>query len=366
MSEVFMDDPVIDPEEMRDAAKRLLADRVDIRATYAEPPRDEAEPLFSAMAELGWTLLTVPADMEGLGQSFAALAPIYEEMGRVTAPVALFPSLASLELLTLADAGDQARKLAGRVAIGEAQVAVGLVRPGVLTVKGGTLTGGLRFVPADSRTTHLLVLIEDESPSAWLVDLASAGVTMQQTEMWDRSRRVIDISLDRVSASGLLESSVADVLGRVRAHIDLAIAWDSLGGAKRSLEETVAYMLTRQQFGRQIGSFQALKHRAADHKVAIEIAAALVRHATGAFAAGHAGAEILAGQARLIANDAYHAMAEDSVQLHGGIGFTWEHDCHLFLKRALLNEMLYETPDQRRDRLAPSVIEHAMADRVCT
>lgn len=364
MSEALMDNSVIDPEEMRDAAKRFLADQVDIRAAYAEPPRDEANALFGAMAELGWTLLTVPADLEGLGQSFSALAPIYEEMGRVISPVALFPSMASLELLTSENVRGKARELAKRVAVGDAQVAVALVRAGSLTVAERTLTGSLQSVLADSRTSHLLVLIDNGSPSAWLIDLTSAGVTMQQAEMWDRSRRVVDIVLDGASAAEVLEGGVLEAIGRVRAHIDLAIAWDSIGGAKRSLNDTVAYMLTRQQFGRQIGSFQALKHRAADHKVAIEIAAALVRHATESFAAGDARADILAGQARLIANDAYHAMAEDSIQLHGGIGFTWEHDCHVFLKRALLNDMLFDTPDQRRDRLAPSVIEHAMTDRI--
>lgn len=363
MSDTLMDDPiVIDPEEIRDAAKRLLTDHVDQRAPYAEPPQDIAASLFDKMNELGWPLLCVPERMDGLGQSFAALAPIYEEMGRVTSPVALFPALASLEVLTLDAAGEKAHELAVGVATGECQVAVAIDRANAVTIDGGRLSGVLRSVPADQGVSHILVLQAQDGPGAVLVDLSATGVTVERPEMWDRSRPVIDVTLS--DAQGTVLSGIpADALNRVRGHIDLALAWDSLGGARRSLDETVAYMLTRQQFGRPIGSFQALKHRAADHKVAIEVAAALLRDATQAFVENVPGATERAGQARLLANDAYHAMAEDSVQLHGGIGFTWEHDCHVFLKRALLNEMLFGTPDERRDALAPAIVARALEGR---
>lgn len=363
MSETLAEIPAIDAEEMRDAARRLLADRVDRRAPYAEPPRDVCDALFAAMAELGWTLLTVPEEMDGLGQSFAALAPIYEEMGKAVSPVALFPSLASLELLTLESASPAARALAGRVASGEAQVAVAIVGSDVASVEGGRLNGTLTALPADAGVGHLLLLIEGAEAAAWLIALDAPGVTVTRLEMWDRSRHLIDVTLQDAVADAALAKGVAESIERVRGHLELALAWDSLGGARQSLEETVAYMLTRQQFGRPIGSFQALKHRAADHKVAIEVAAALTRQATDAFARHEPDAATYAAQARLCADDSYHAMAEDSVQLHGGIGFTWEHDCHLFLKRALLNEMLYATPAARRDKLAPTLFDRTRGER---
>lgn len=343
----------IEPEEMRDAAKRLLADRVDMRAPYAEPRHDDADTLFASMTELGWMLLTVPEELGGLGQSFAALAPIYEEMGKVVSPVALFPSLASLELLTLEHASPAARAVAGQVASGGAQITVALVGPDFVSVHGDRVHGMLPALPADTGVGHLLLLVE--GVAAWLIDLNDPGVTVARPEMWDRSRPVIDVALEGVVMGRALSEGVVEAIERVRGHLDLALAWDSLGGARQSLEETVAYMLTRQQFGRPIGSFQALKHRAADHKVSIEVAAALTRQATNAFARREPDAAIRAAQVRLLADDSYHAMAEDAVQLHGGIGFTWEHDCHLFLKRALFNEMLYATPEARRDRLVPTL-----------
>ena len=194
-----------------------------------------------------------------------------------------------------------------------------------------------------------------------LVDLAGEGVSQDPAPMWDRSRRAADIRLEGARASCLVEGQEAT--DHVRAHLDLALALDSIGGARQSLEETIAYLGVRQQFGRPIGSFQALKHRAADHKVALEMAAALARHATVSFATPLGLGGLIAGQARLLANQAYRAISEDAVQLHGGIGFTWEQDCHLFLKRAWLNEVLFGVPEQRRDELAPKLLARVAADR---
>ncbi|MEJ7936015.1 acyl-CoA dehydrogenase family protein [Sphingobium sp. AN558] len=357
MSEILAEQSTIDPEEMRDAARRLLADRVNRRAPYAEPPRDESETLFAAMSEQGWALLTAPEETGGLGQSFAALAPIYEEMGKVMSPVALFPSLASLELLTLESASPAARALAEKVACGDAQVAVAIVRPDTLSVEGECLNGMLLALPADIGSDHLLLLVDGAEAAAWLIEFSAPGVLITRPEMWDRSRPVIDIKLEDVDAIRALSEEISAAIERVRGHLELALTWDSLGGARQSLDETVAYMMSRQQFGRPIGSFQALKHRAADHKLSIDVATALAREATDAFAKGAQDAAVRASQARLLADESYHAMAEDAVQLHGGIGFTWEHDCHLFLKRALLNEMLYDSPEARRDRLAPTLFK---------
>ena len=350
MSTILADGIEVDVEEIRDVARRLLADRVDRRAPYAEPPRNEARALFLSMAELGWTQLTLPEEVGGLGLSFTALAPIYEEMGKAVAPVALFPTLASLELLASPQASADARSLCPAIVGGEVKLAVAFTPQGRAAVREGQAELAALSIPADPDTSHLLLL--EEGGAAWLVDLAAAGATVRQPEMWDRSRPVIDIVLESAPAIAATVGDPAEPIARVRGHLDLALAWDSLGGARQSLEETIGYMLTRQQFGRQIGSFQALKHRAADHKVAVEVATAFAREATGAFARQAPEAAVRAAQARILANDAYHAMAEDAVQLHGGIGFTWEHDCHLFLKRALLNEMLFETPEARRDRLA--------------
>ncbi|MEN9932996.1 MAG: hypothetical protein RIS17_1569 [Pseudomonadota bacterium] len=345
-----MDIETIDPEELRDAASRMLGDMVQRRAPYDEGKSADREGLYGAMVEQGWLLLTVPAEMDGLGQSFAALAPIYEELGKAIAPVVLAPSIATLELMAF-NPTDALTELAAGIAGGEVRVAV--AEQGSVSVAGGKLTGSLTGVLADEGATHLVLLGTDGQ--AWIADLSAASVT--SPESWDRSRILLDIALDGVAADAALASADPAATDRVRAHLDLAIAWDNVGGHAKILEETLDYLRTRKQFDRAIGSFQALKHRAADHKVALDVARGAARNATRAYAAGDADAVTVAGQARLVTEAAYRGMAEDSVQLHGGIGFTWEHDCHLFVKRAILNEFLYGRANERRDRLAPAVID---------
>lgn len=347
-----MDNETIDTAELRDAASRMLGDMVARRAPY-DPGKDANRAgLFAAMAEQGWLLLTLPAEMDGLGQSFAALAPIYEELGKAIAPVVLAPTSATLELLAFGPS-DALTELAAAIAGGEARVVVATSIKG-LTISGGKLTGRLNGLLADEDSTHLLVLGDDGQ--AWLVDLAASGASVATIDSWDRSRILLDVTLDGASAVAALTAPDRAATDRVRGHLDLALAWDCVGGIARLLDETLDYLRTRRQFDRPIGSFQALKHRAADHKVELEVARAAARGATEAFARGGDGAIAQAGGARLIAEQAYRYMTEDGVQLHGGIGFTWEHDCHLFLKRAILNELLYGRANERRDRIAPAMI----------
>jgi len=220
--------------------------------------------------------------------------------------------------------------------------------------------GELSVIRGAVGATDLLVLPELGGGRAALIDLHGPGVAFERVETWDRGRFFSDIRLTDAPARPLA-IDVRDAKHLARAHLDLAMAWDSVGAADQALTEAVAYMGTRQQFGRPIGSFQALKHRAADLKVGLELARALASKASGVYAERAFTWSDLAGQARLLAVDAYRAIAEESVQFHGGIGFTWQHDCHLFLKRALMNEMLGDRPEQVRDRVAPGVFSRALA-----
>ena len=343
----------IDPEELRDSARRLLSDQVDHRAGYDQPGSNRGAALYREIADLGWLLLTASAARGGLGQSFEALAPIYEEMGRALSPVAISGTMAAVDILRDQDEGPSA-ELLDRIVAGEARVAIAFV-PAAEAPAGRSL--GL--VPDAVGATDLLLLPASGESGAGLIDLDGPGVTINAVETWDRSRSFADIRLD--SAPQMPLAGDAAAAGRLaRAHIDLAFAWDSIGGGEQALEEAIAYMGTRKQFGRPIGSFQALKHRAADLKVGLEVARALAQRASSAFAERSDGWEDLGGQARLLATDSFRAITEESVQFHGGIGFTWEHDCHLFLKRALMNEVLGGTPEQVRDRVAPGIFKRAM------
>lgn len=359
MNAVTHDDvDVIDPEELRDAARRLLVGKVDRRAGWGEHGAADTASLESEIAALGWLLLTMPAARGGMGQNFLALAPIYEELGRSLAPVTIADTMAAVDVLTT-DESAAAAQLLERIAVGEARVAVAFS----WEADDENVSGEFSIVRGAVGATDLLVLPEHGHGPALLIDLLGGGVTIERVDTWDRGRVFGDIRLQGAASRSLaIDASVATQIAR--AHTDLAMAWESVGAAEQALSEAVAYMGTRHQFGRPIGSFQALKHRAADLKVELELARALARQASAVYAERAAGWSDFAGQARLLAVDAYRAIAEEAVQFHGGIGFTWEHDCHLFLKRALMNEVLGGVPEQIRDRVAPGIFAQALGARL--
>jgi alkylation response protein AidB-like acyl-CoA dehydrogenase len=342
-----------DSETLREAARRLLTDKVDRRAGYSDPQREVRTALEGEMTALGWKLLTVPESRDGLGQGFAALAPIYEELGRTLAPVTMSGTMAAVDVLS-ANRDEAGSALLDRIVTGEARVAV--VFPN-FALNSKTIDATFNTLCDADHATDLLILPYAGPPV--LVALESAGVTVEPIQTWDRSRYFADIHLAGAASTQLdIDAAAA---GRIaRAHLDLAMAWDCIGAAEQALEEAVAYMGIRRQFDRPIGSFQSLKHRAADLKVGLELARALACNAGDLYAMRGDGWDDRAGQARLLAVRAFRAIAEDAIQFHGGIGFTWEHDCHTFLKRALMNEMLGETEAQVSDRIAPGIFSRAL------
>jgi alkylation response protein AidB-like acyl-CoA dehydrogenase len=355
MSADALEEPgLIDPETLRDSARRFLADKVDRRAGLGDVRRDVRAALQAEMTALGWLILTIPESRHGLGQGFAALAPIYEELGRALAPVTMSGTMMAVDVLS---AHDDATGIAllDRIVSGEALVAVAFTDHSMdfqaANVKFSTICDA-------DRATDLLVL-PSAGPAA-LIALDTSGVIVEPVQTWDRSRYFADIQLARAAVTPLVID--AHAAARIaRAHLDLAMAWDCIGAAEQSLEEAVAYMGMRRQFDRPIGSFQSLKHRAADLKVGLELARALARTAGDLYDARGDGWEDRAGQARLLAVRAFRAVSEEAIQFHGGIGFTWEHNCHIFLKRALMNEMLGETAEQISDRIAPGIFSRAQA-----
>ena len=350
-------DMVIEPAELRDTARKLLEKAANLRAAYGESPSVACAELRNLMAEQGWMLLTTPAAQDGLGQSFLALAAIYQELGRMLSPVAYAGTMAAVDVLASLDSADVDAWMAG---IGSGEVVFALAPAGEVKIADDKATGKLTDVWEAGQATHLLLVPDGPDGCLAIVDLAGATVT--DTPMWDRTRTVGVICLAGAATTILVSGkAAADATLVARAHVDLALACDSLGAADRCLEASIEYMAARQQFNRPIGSFQALKHRSADLKVGLEIARAFTNDAIGAFMAHRQGWPFIAAQAKLLASSALRAIAEESVQFHGGIGFTWEHDCHLFLKRALLNEVLCGTPDAYKDRIAPDIMRRAFA-----
>ena len=225
----------------------------------------------------------------------------------------------------------------------------------------------LNLQPHAAAATHWLLPVEDVGPAVALLALPHAGVTVVDAASWDATRSVGDLVLDQVAlqpdAIVLQGEPAAVAWRRAAARFDLAMACDAVGGTDRILTQTLDYLGTRQQFGRAIASFQALKHRCADHATSLAGARALVRRAVRDFAAGSGDWQGSAALARLHAGSVFLQVSEDAVQLHGGIGFTWEHDCHVFLKRARLGEALGATAAARKDALAPGLFRSIMESR---
>ena len=361
---------MIEVDELRDAARRVLGgslDRQEILRTPASIPQLN-KTLWRTIVELGWLGLCVPEAHGGLGQSFIALSTLYRELGR-SLPDASFASAAiGLDVLSEAAAHDVAAKTLEAGIAGEAFVVSTTSGRGRVEIaaRGDSvvLDGTLRGVLAARDATHLLVPIGQTEPAIALVALPNPHIAIVPRATWDMTRgEVCDVTFSALEIAPdeiLLRGPAAErALLRAAAHFDLALACDAVGGAEQIFEETLAYMETRKQFGRAIASFQALKHRCADLRTSMEAARALVDAACQSMAAGQGAWRAMAASARLQAGAVYRQVTEEAVQLHGGIGFTWEQSCHLFLKRARLSEALGGTAEQRKDELAVTMLRAA-------
>jgi alkylation response protein AidB-like acyl-CoA dehydrogenase len=291
-----------------------------------------AEDRWSMIADMGLLMAAVPEARGGLGLGGEAVGTIHVELGRA---LVSGPAIAQMMAIEALAGSDAPAELLDRAMSGDVMTA-SLAADGTLTC-----------VPDADRASHVLVV----SPGR--VALAPLdGATITPRETWDRTRRLFDVA---PSDDGIVlaEGSAADALAeRIEQLMLLALAGDSLGGAEAILGLTIDYLKTRRQFDRPLALFQALKHRVADMKTQLAAADALFR----ARAAGQASL-VEIGALKAHATTVYRAIAEEAVQLHGGIGLTMEHHCHLFLKRATLNAALGGDADRReaaagREKLA--------------
>lgn len=279
----------------------------------------DAEKSWSLITEMGWLMMAVPEAQGGLGLGREAMGVIHSELGRALVPGPAIAQMLVIEALSAADESPERNDLLARAMGGEIITA---------SLSSG---GKLDCVPDADRASHVLVTAADRVA---LVPLAGATITPRDT--WDETRRLFDVEItgDHVT---LATGDAAVALGqRIQTLLLFALAGDSLGGADAILELTVDYLKTRRQFDRPLALFQALKHRVADMKTWLSAAEALFwnRALDPAATLG----EI--GPLKAHATSVYREIAEDAIQLHGGIGLTMEHHCHLFLKRATLNAVL--------------------------
>jgi alkylation response protein AidB-like acyl-CoA dehydrogenase len=358
-------------DDLRAAVRSVLADRCAPDAVLARV--EGAEPYDPALwrvlaAELGLAGLLVPEKLGGQGASAREVAVVMEELGGAVAPV---PFLGSAVLATSAvlgcDLADEAvASLLGRLAVGEQTAALAVplsAAPGggfpetVRADADGLLTGRVTSV-ADAFAADVLVVPAVGPQGPGLYEVAAAEALVERFVSLDLTRPLADVTLD--GAFGRLLAG-SDARGAAAA-VDHALltgagllASEQLGVAQWCLDQTVHYLGERHQFGRVVGSFQALKHRLADLWLQVVSARAAARSAADALASDSSDAPVAVAVAQAYAAGVAVHAAEEAVQLHGGIGMTWEHPAHLYLKRAKADEIALGTPGLHRAALGALV-----------
>jgi alkylation response protein AidB-like acyl-CoA dehydrogenase len=360
---------------LSDALASLLADRGGLDQTLAriESAQTYDDKLWQAVgADLGCAGLLIPERDGGAGASYREAAAAAEVLGSFVAPVPFLGSavVATAALLSVGSQGGLLAKMAdGGVTAALAvpfatapgagyptSVRVAGARPGDATNGVARLRGMVAGV-ADALPAGVLLVPADGVPNGlYLVDMAAEGVAKAPVTSLDMTRQLCDLSFDdapaTLIASGQAASQALDAALAGGAGI---LAAELTGLAQRCLDMTVAYVKERKQFARPVGSFQGLKHRLADLWVSVTQARAASRYAAACLATGSADAKVAVALAKAYCSETAVQAAQECVQMHGGIGFTWEHTPHLFLKRAKADSIGFGTADAHRAALASLV-----------
>ena len=347
---------------LQDAVRSYLRDRfgpAQVRALYDDPTSDGVPAaLWQAIGEQGWLAVLVPEEHDGIGLGLLDAAVIARAFGAGNVPGPWLGTILLGEAVRLAGSKEQQAALLPRLAAGEVKGAVALLQQGSATTApatadGGALSGDLGLVEYASAADTLVVAAQD---GLYLVDPRGAGVTITDHDVLDRTTRLQTVVLDGAAGERLEEGSpevVQDLLDRaaVLAANDLA------GIARKAITDTVEYDKTRVQFGKPVGSFQAIKHDLADLHIAVTMAEHAGLYAAHAQDVDAADRRLAASIAKAKASDACNDATSAMIQYHGGIGYTWEHDAHFSFKRGKRLEFAFGDSSQHRERIARLVLD---------
>jgi alkylation response protein AidB-like acyl-CoA dehydrogenase len=365
-------------ELLRSTARKFLENECTsefVRRQMAEGA-GVSDDFWGKVAEQGWLGLVYPEEYGGSGLGFVDLTVLMEEMGRAVTPG---PYLSTVLLggLAIREAGSAAQRKMWlpRIAAGQAKSALAWTEPsgrwdagGITTtakpVAGGwTITGTKLFV-LDAHLADVVVVVArtaehrnpEEGVGLFLVPKGTVGLDVKLLPTMDQTRKLCEVTLNdlRVPAEGVLGTPGGGwpALSRVVERATVALCAEMCGGAQRVLDMTVEYAKIRVAFGRPIGSYQGVKHRAADMLVEVENAKSLTYYAAWAVDENAPEAALAASMAKAYCSDAYRRVSAAGIQLHGGIGFTWEHDLHLYFKRAKSSEFTFGDATYHRERVA--------------
>ena len=345
-----------------------------------EDERGYSPELWQQMAALGWLGLAFPEEYGGQGLGFVDLTVMLEEMGAALLPSPFFSSvLLAGQTILLGGSEDQKKSYLPKIADGSLLATLAMTEPsgrfeaeGIVDVKalptdeGFVISGTKLFVP-DAHVADLMVVAArtksagDKSfgISLFLVDADAAGVSVTLLKTMDQTRKQCEVVFDNVTVGrdsliGMLDMGWP-VLSKVLHTCTAALCAEMVGGAQRVLDISVAYAKERMQFGRPIGSFQAIKHKCAEMMLQVESAKSAAYYAAWAVDEDAPEAPLAVSMAKAYCSDAYRYTAGEGIQVHGGIGFTWEHDMHLYFKRAKYAEFTFGDATYHRELVAREI-----------
>lgn len=372
-----------DQEALRKSAREVLAERAGPRAFRAVMGSKQGfdETLWKTIGDLGWMGLAVAEEDGGLGLGMIELAILFEEAGRGILPAPLLstvglaaavaqqapPSEARREFLSGVARGDTVATLAFTESEGRWDAA-GVRAKAVRTESGWRLSGRKAFVPDAHVAREIVVAARTarsrdprEGVSLFLVPREALRSRPRPQPSLDGTRRMCELSLSGVDVpAGRLLSPEGEgwpILERGLERAAVAISAEAVGVCSKVLEMSVGYAKEREQFGRPIGSFQAVSHRIADQLVATESARSTLYYAAWALEESAPDASLAVATAKVAAGEAAHEVTNSAIQVHGGIGFTWEHDLHLYYRRGKWDEMFLGDAPAWRERIASILAE---------
>jgi alkylation response protein AidB-like acyl-CoA dehydrogenase len=358
-----------DQQLLRNSARAFLDEHskpAQVRLLW-DDPRGESEALWKEMAQLGWLGLALPEDAGGSALGLVETAILQEELGRAACPSPYLPTVLAAMAIDRFGSAAQKQRWLPAVAGGGARATVALMeraldlRPESIETRaderGGkaVLSGVKQFVPwAHVADVILVPARRGASLAVYVVDAAAPGVSIKPLTSMDPGTRLGQVTLDAaaVAAEAMLPAEAVPFLLERGA---VAAAAEMLGAARRCLDMAVEYAKVREQFGQPIGSFQAIRHRCAEMLLDVENSHAATYYAAWALASGAEDGPLAASVAKSYVNDATRKVCGDAIQVHGGIGFTWEYDLHLYFKRAKALEPLYGDAEHHRELIVRRV-----------
>jgi alkylation response protein AidB-like acyl-CoA dehydrogenase len=364
-----------DQKALKDQARKFLADKSAmkvVRGVLNDEAKSYDEALWRGVAEMGWLGAAIPEEYGGLGLGRLELCVLAEEIGRAVAPIPFSSTVYFFaEALTLAGSDAQKSAVLAKVASGETigcfalGEGPGAPSPASISAKfdGSTLTGVKIPVTDGDCATHAVVVTKEAGRiSLVLVDLNQPGVTRTTLKTLDPTRGHAKLEFKGAKAERLGPAGQGwDLAEAVLDRAAVLISFEQVGGSQACLEMATEYAKGRYAFSRPIGSFQAIKHKLADMCVNIEVARSNAYYGAWALSTEAAELPFAAAASRAAASDAFYFCAKENIQTHGGMGFTWEVDCHLFYRRAKLLALQAGSPAVWKEKLVKRLAQRHAA-----